>query len=149
MIIIAREKAFDSLNKLLQGEYMAVNSINTFISRIADEHVKKVFQDVQDNHRDNIKTLATYIQSLGGYPEENIGLKGKMATMKIDLEIGREPDPSKVLQKALKGERNGINMAEKVLRGKLDDQSRDLAGEILHKDRVQLDKLQNAVKSKQ
>jgi len=123
---------------------MAVNSINTFISSLDDENVRKVFQEVQDNHRDNIKTLARYIQTKGGYPEENIGLKGKMANMKIDMEIGREADPSKVLQKAIKGERNGINMAEKVLRGKLDDQSRDLAGEILHKDRVQLDKLQKS-----
>jgi hypothetical protein len=39
------------------------------------------------------------------------------------------------------GETRGVNMAEKVLRGTLDSKSRDLAGEILHKDRSSIDKL--------
>jgi len=34
-------------------------------------------------------------------------------------------------------------MAEKVLRGELDDKSRDIAGEILHKDRKSIEELKN------
>jgi bacterioferritin len=35
----------------------------------------------------------------------------------------------------------GINMAEKVLRGKLDDESRNMVGGILEKDRESIDEL--------
>jgi len=134
-------ESIKSLNQLLQGEYMAVDAFNVFISKIEEEKVKKTFQQVQDNHRNNIKTLAKYIQNIGGQPDENLGLKGNMADMKINIELGSKADTSQVVKKAIEGETQGINMAEKVLRGNLDDKSRDIAGEILHKDRDALDKL--------
>lgn len=134
-------KSIKSLNQLLQGEYMAVDAFNVFISKVEEEKVKKTFQQVQDNHRNNIKTLAKFIQDMGGQPDENIGLKGNMADMKINIELGSKADTSRVVKKAIEGETQGINMAEKVLRGNLEDKSRDIAGEILHKDRSALDKL--------
>ncbi|MGF7058744.1 DUF2383 domain-containing protein [Brassicibacter mesophilus] len=134
-------KPIKSLNQLLQGEYMAVDAFNVFISKVEEEKVKKTFQQVQDNHRNNIKTLAKFIQDMGGQPDENIGLKGNMADMKINIELGSKADTSRVVKKAIEGETQGINMAEKVLRGNLEDKSRDIAGEILHKDRSALDKL--------
>ncbi len=138
-----KAESIKSLNQLLQGEYMAVDAFNIFISKIEEDEVKKTFQQVQDNHRDNIKTLANFIQNMGGQPDENLGLKGNMADMKINIEIGSKADTSRVVKKAIEGETQGINMAEKVLRGNLDDRSRDIAGEILHKDRSALDKLRS------
>ena len=134
-------ESLKSLNQLLQGEYMAVDAFNVFISKIEEEKVKKTFQQVQDNHRDNRQTLANYIQNMGGQPDENLGLKGNLAYMKINMELGSKTDASCVVKKAIEGETQGINMAEKVLRGNLDDKSRDIAGEILHKDRSALDRL--------
>ncbi len=130
----------DALNQLLQGEYMAVDTFNVFISKLEDESIKETFQQVQDNHRENIQTLAGYIQNIGGKPNENLGFKGRMADMKLSMELG-ENDDSQVVKKAVEGETNGINMAEKILRGKLDDKSRDLAGEVLKKDRSSLEGL--------
>lgn len=134
-------ESIDSLNQLLQGEYMAVEAFNTFISKVEDEETKETFQKVQDNHRENINTLAKYIQNIGGKPEENLGLKGKMAEIKINMDLGLNPGASNIANKAIEGETKGINMAEKVLRGNLDDKSRDMAGEILHRDRRTLDRL--------
>ena len=131
------------LNQLLQGEYMAVDAFNTFISRVEDEEVKKGFQKVQENHRDNIQILADYIQNIGGKPEENLGLKGKMADFKINMNLGTNPHDSYIVDKAVEGETKGINMAEKVVRGNLDDKSRDIAGEVLHRDRRTLDELKD------
>lgn len=136
-----QEKEIDSLNKLLLGENMAVNSFNVFISKIKEKEVKKVFQEVQDKHRENIKNLADYIQNHGSQAKENIGLKGKMANMKVGRELGDEADVEKILKEAINGEKQGINMAEKVLRGKLDDKTRQLAGDVLHNDRMSLDRL--------
>ncbi len=137
------KETIKSLNQLLQGEYMAVESFNSFISKTEDDKIKKAFQQIQDNHRDNIKTLANYIQNIGGQPEENLGLKGKMADIKMNIEFGSDFDTQDLIEKAIEGETLGINKAEKILRGKLDDKSRDIAGEILHRDRRTLDQLKD------
>ncbi|MFY9385462.1 MAG: DUF2383 domain-containing protein, partial [Dethiobacteria bacterium] len=126
---------------LLQGEYMAVESFNNFISRLEDEKVEQSFKELQKQHRENIDKLASYIQDIGGRPEENLGLKGKMGDVKINMELGSNADTVEIIKKAVEGETQGVNMAEKVLRGDLDDKSRDIAGEILHKDRSSIDKL--------
>ena len=129
------------LNELLQGEYMAVDSFNNFISRLDDEKVINCFKEVQKQHRENIDKLATYIQDIGGQPDENLGMKGKMGEMMLNMELGSKADTNAVIEKAIEGETKGVNMAEKLLRGDLDHKSRDIAGEILEKDRKSIDKL--------
>jgi len=132
-----------SLNQLLQGEYMALESFNNFISKIEDKNAKNSFKEVQKQHRENINTLATYIQDIGGQPHENLGMKGKMAEIKVNMDLGLKVDTGEVIKKAIEGETQGVNMAEKVLRGNLDDKSRDIAGEILQNDRESIDKLKS------
>lgn len=134
----ARIKA---LNKLLQGEYMAVNSFNNFISRLEDSPTIECFQEVQKQHRENIDKLAAYIQDAGGQPDENLGMKGKIGGMKLNMEFGFETNTNEIIEKAIEGETRGVHMAEKVLRGELDNPSRDIAGEILKKDRTSIEKL--------
>mgnify|MGYP000669025788 CR=1 FL=1 len=130
-----------ALNELLQGEYMAVESFNNFISRLEDENTKRVFQEIQKQHRENIERLASYIQNMGGQPNENLGMKGKMGEMKLNIDLGSSKDTNEIIEKAIEGETKGVNMAEKVLRGDLDDRSRAIAGEILQKDRASIEKL--------
>lgn len=136
-------KTIESLNQLLQGEYMAVESFNNFISKLEDENVKQAFKEVQKQHRENIDKLASYIQDIGGQPEENLGMKGKMADIKINMDLGSKADTNEIIEKAIEGETQGVNMAEKVLRGDLDERSRDIAGEILQKDRKSIEKLRS------
>ncbi|MGI6707079.1 MAG: DUF2383 domain-containing protein [Clostridia bacterium] len=140
---MADTKTIESLNRLLQGEYMAVESLNNFIFRVEDEKVKDCFQEVQKQHRDNIEKLAGYIQDMGGKPEENLGMKGKMSEMKLNMGLGDKVDTAEIVEKAIAGETKGVNAAEKVLRGELDDQSRKIAGEILEQDRKAIDKLRS------
>lgn len=137
------QETIQSLNRLLQGEYMAVESFNNFISKLADENVKQTFQEVQKQHRENIGKLAGYIQEIGGRPEENLGMKGFMGDMKINMDLGSDATTAEIIAKAIEGETPGVNMAEKVLRGNLDEKSRDIAGEILHKDRKSIDMLKS------
>ncbi len=136
-------ETINALNQLLQGEYMAVDSFNNFISRLEDERVKKVFQDIQKQHRENIEKLASYIQDIGGQPEENLGMKGKMGEIMLNMQLGSGADTNEIVKKAIEGETKGVNMAEKVLRGELDDNSRAIAGEILEKDRESIEKLKS------
>jgi len=129
-----------SLNELLQGEYMAIESFNNFISRLKDENIKTTFQDIQKQHRKNTETIANYIQNIGGRPDENLGIKGKMGDIMLNMELGSSLD-YEVIKKAIDGETKGVNMAEKVLRGNLDNESRYVAGEILEYDRESIKKL--------
>jgi uncharacterized protein (TIGR02284 family) len=140
---VSNTKTIESLNQLLQGEYMAVESFNNFISRLEDQNVKQCFQEVQKQHRENIDKLASYIQEIGGKPEENLGMKGKMGDIKLNMDLGSKADTAEIIEKAIEGETQGVNMAEKVLRGELDENSRDIAGEILHKDRKSIEKLKS------
>lgn len=136
-------KTIESLNQLLQGEYMAVESFNNFISRLEDENVKQVFKEVQKQHRENIDKLASYIQDIGGQPDENLGMKGKMGDIKLNMDLGSDASTDEVIEKAIEGETQGVNMAEKVLRGDLDESSRGITGEILEKDRKSIEKLKS------
>ena len=137
----SKSETIKVLNELLQGEYMAVDSFNNFISRLDDDEVINCFKEVQKQHRENIDKLASYIQDMGGQPDENLGMKGKMGEMMLNMELGSKADTNAVIEKAIEGETKGVNMAEKVLRGDLDHRSRDIAGEILEKDRKSIDKL--------
>jgi uncharacterized protein (TIGR02284 family) len=141
--VIDNKETIQSLNQLLQGEYMAVESFNNFIPKLEDENVKQIFQEVQKQHRENIDKLASYIQDIGGRAEENLGMKGIMGDIKINIDIGFDADKVEIIEKAIEGETKGVNMAEKVLRGNLDEKSRDIAGEILHKDRKSIEKLKS------
>jgi uncharacterized protein (TIGR02284 family) len=123
------KETMKSLNQLLQGEYMAVESFNNFISKLEDENVKQGFKEVQKQHRENIDKLASYIQDIGGRAEENLGMKGIMGDIKINMDIGFDADTVEIIEKAVEGETKGVNMAEKVLRGNLDKNSRDIGGQ--------------------
>lgn len=140
-----KNEEIKSLNEILQGEYMAVDVFNVFISRIDNEKEKSILQQVQNTNRDNIKTLANHIQNLGGKPHENLGLKGRIADMELSMEIGTKADSSKVIRKSIDGMTKGINMTEKTLRGTLSEESRNLVGGILENDRKSIEKLQSLI----
>jgi len=138
-------ETIDSLNQLLQGEYMAIESFNNFITKVEDVNTKNSLQEIQKQHRENINTLASYIQDIGGQPHENLGMKGKMADIKVNMDLGFKYDKKEIIEKAIEGETQGVNMAEKVLRGNLDDKSRNVAGEILENDRRSIDMLKGLI----
>ena len=66
-----------------------------------------------------------------------------MGDIKLNMGLGTQSDANEVIAKAIEGETQGVNMAEKVLRGTLDDKSRELAGEILQNDRRSIERLKN------
>lgn len=137
------KETIEALNDLLQGEYMAVESFNVFISRIEDDNIKEELKAIQSQHRENIETLSNYILDIDGKPDENIGFKGKMGDIMLNMELGSESDASEVIKKAIDGEIKGIGKTEEILRGQLDKKSKKIAESVLDKDRESIDKLKN------
>ncbi len=135
-----QDKTVEALNDLLQGENMAVEAFNIFISKVKDENTKKTFQEVQNQHRENMSVIANHIQDLGYRPNEKLGFKGIMGDFMIDMKISGEDD-SQIIDKAMEGINKGINMTEKISRGNLDNESRKIVGQVLEEDRSSLSKL--------
>ncbi len=120
---------------------MSIKAFNIYISKLKDESIKRSFQEVQNQHRENIKYLTHYIQDLGGLVNENTGFKGTMSELKINMQASGNIEPSDYIKKAIEGMIKGVNMTENLLRGDLDDSSRKLVGEILENDRNSIELL--------
>lgn len=135
-----QDKTIEALNDLLQGENMAVEAFNIFISKAKDENIKKTFQEVQNQHRENMSVVANHIQDLGYKPNEKLGFKGIMGDFMINMDLAGKDD-SQIINKAMEGINKGINMTEKISRGNLDTESRKIVGQVLEEDRSSLAKL--------
>lgn len=129
------EKSISTLNQLLQGEQMGVDSFNVIIDKIESQDMKKSFQQMQEDYRTHSTQLAKRIQDLGGQPNEKLGLKGVMADAMLNFNLGVNDDDKHVLEKAIEGVGKGVSMAEEIAKGDLDAQSNTLVENILDEDR--------------
>ncbi len=135
------DRTVEVLNNLLQGENMAVDSLNTFINKVGDENIKRTLQEVQSQHRENMSVLAKRIQDLGYEPREKLGLKGTMADLMINMDLIGEGGMS-ILNKVIEGENKGISrMADEISRSNLDSESKKIANQVLEEDRSSLAKM--------
>ncbi len=135
------DRTVEVLNNLLQGENMAVDSLNTFINKVGDENIKRTLQEVQSQHRENMSVLAKRIQDLGYEPREKLGLKGAMADLMINMDLIGEGGIA-ILNKVIEGENKGISrMADEISRSNLDSESKKIANQVLEEDRSSLAKM--------
>ncbi|WP_211350265.1 DUF2383 domain-containing protein [Paenibacillus anaericanus] len=132
------------LNTFLEGNYMAILSYERYIQHVADPDVKKVLQDIQQEHKQHAIKVAERIQNLGGVPADDAGIQGGMVEFMNRFKKATD-DPNFILQDALKGEEKGIHISEKMVRGDLDPESLTLVKEILNEDRNHLDQLNHYV----
>lgn len=132
------------LNAFLEGNYMAILSYERYIQHVADPDVKKVLQDIQQEHKQHAIKVAERIQNLGGVPADDVGIQGGMVEFMNRFKKATD-DPNFILQDALKGEEKGIHISEKMVRGDLDPESLTLVKEILNEDRNHLDQLNRYV----
>lgn len=137
-------KKIDVLNAFLQGENMALGSFNIFIEKVKDENIKKVFEEIQNQHKENIANLTSYMLDSGYGPKEKLGLKGIIADIMTNMHLAGEKD-IEILNEAIEGEDKGINMAEDISNIDLDDDSRKVVNQILEENRSILARLKRLV----
>ncbi|RUT41370.1 DUF2383 domain-containing protein [Paenibacillus anaericanus] len=143
-IIVDNSQVVKELNTFLEGNYMAILSYERYIQHVADPDVKKVLQDIQQEHKQHAIKVAERIQNLGGVPADDAGIQGGMVEFMNRFKKATD-DPNFILQDALKGEEKGIHISEKMVRGDLDPESLTLVKEILNEDRNHLDQLNHYV----
>ena len=138
--MIENSQVIQELNKFLEGNYIGINAYERYINHITDEKIKKVLQDIQKDHKLHVIRIAERIQNLGGIPVDDTGFKGNMIDF-TNLFKKASSDAHFIIRDALKGEDQGIVMSEKLVRGDLDLESRQLVEEILDHDRKHLNQL--------
>ena len=135
------------LQALLKGEHMAIDGYEKYIQSIQDQSVKIELQKIQQDHKMHAISLAERIQNLGGKPADGVGIVGRVAGVVSSIkDIGRTNTVG-VLKQAYKGEDTGIKMADEIVKGDLDNDSRNLVNNMLNDDRNHLGQLDTLIKS--
>ncbi|WP_246943319.1 ferritin-like domain-containing protein [Bacillus pinisoli] len=123
-----------TLNEFLKGQYMGIHAYEHYIQRLEDPEIKRTFQHIQQEHKQHALQVAERIQNLGGTSVDNEGMFGS-----IQGYIGKFMIPTeqnKIIDSALKGESYyGIELSEEMVKGDLDQESKQLIESILDKDR--------------
>ncbi|WP_442596141.1 ferritin-like domain-containing protein [Neobacillus sp. D3-1R] len=129
-----KEVVIKELNAFLKGQYMGIHSYEHLIQKVHDPVMKEEFQKLQQEHKQHAAMVAERIQNLGGTPVDDEGPIGSIQNYFSQFMI---PDDTEGLVKtALKGEDYyGIQVSEEIVKGDLDDESKQLIETILDKDR--------------
>jgi bacterioferritin len=130
----------EELNTLLRGIYMGIHALEHHIEKLHQEDVKKKFQSMQQEAKQNAQKLAERIQNLNGVPSDSEGVTGKMHSYMHKMMLS--DDTSEIIEDALKGmEQYGVQYSEELVRGDLDPESQRLAEEVIDTSRKHAEEL--------
>ncbi|MBB6448199.1 bacterioferritin [Geomicrobium halophilum] len=134
------EIVVEELNTLLRGTYMGVHSLEHYIQKVDDAELKKKFQSMQQEVKQNAQKVAERIQNLEGVPADNEGVSGRMHTFMHNKMV---PDNTReMIEEALKGTDNyGVHYAEEVVKGDLDPKSKRMVEEVIDTNRKHAEEL--------
>ena len=134
-----------NLNSILEGEYMAVNSLDSVIAHAKDENTKNELQKIQQIHRQHASQIATRIQDLGGNPPDSVGIQGVIAETISNIKHIGTTDTTTYLKEALQGENMGIKTVNEVLASNNDPNSAQLLGNFLNEYQTNINSLNNLI----
>ncbi|SDK12956.1 DUF2383 domain-containing protein [Natronincola ferrireducens] len=138
------EPNIKTLNELLQGEHMAIESYETTLAKIEDQQTREEISNILRDHKQHAIEITDHIISLGGTPKESTGMVGIMAQTKLKAE-GVFRSEKSMLKKLYDGEDQGIAMVEKIIQGDLDATSLEMVEKILRTDHDHLKKLKEMI----
>lgn len=133
-------KIVKELNNFLKGNYMAIHAYEKYIHHVEDEKLKKIFQEIQQNHKVHASMIAERIQNLGGVPVDGTGLMGNVVQFMTNIKSTDQNDSS-IIKDALVGEYRGIKKSKELLDGDLDPESLKIVKHILENDERHIDLL--------
>lgn len=132
-----------TLNELLKGEHMAIQGYESVMPYLKGDTRKQIAYLLKD-HKQHAMELTDRITALGGVPQESTGIAGIMSQTKLKAE-GIIRDEKSMLRKLYDGEDQGIAAVEKIIKGDLDSDSREMVDKILRTDHDHLKKLQQMI----
>jgi len=108
---------------------------------VKDPNIKKELQRIQQEHKQNSALIAERIQNLGEFRWTGRALWQHAEVM--NKFKGTSDDTEFILKDAAESENKGIKMAEELVRGDLDDESRKVVEKILDVNRKHVSQLNN------
>jgi bacterioferritin len=139
---MTNETIIEELNTLLRGTYMGIRSFEHYIQQAEENELKKVFQSMQQEVKQNAQRLAERIQNLGGVPADDEGFSGSIHSYMHKAMLPN--DTKEMIEDAVKGlDQYGVQYSEELVRGDLDPESRQLAEKVIDISRKQIEQLQH------
>lgn len=137
---MTNESIIEELNTLLRGTYMGIRSFEHYIQSVEENELKKQFQFMQQEVKQNAQKLAERIQNLGGIPADDEGVSGSMHSFMHKMMLPN--DTNGIVEDAFEGLKNyGVQYSEELVKGDLDPESRQIAEEVIDTSRKQVDQL--------
>lgn len=132
------EAVIAELNALLKGTYMGIRSMEHYIEKVNDEDLRRHFQSMQQETKNNAQVLAERIQNLSGVPADSEGITGAMQGYLHRMMLS--DNPKDILEDALKGvDDYGVHYSEELVRGDLDPESKQIVEEVIDTNRRHAD----------
>ncbi|MEW9052927.1 MAG: DUF2383 domain-containing protein [Neobacillus sp.] len=139
---MTNETVIEELNTLLRGTYMGIRSLEHYIQEVDNADLKKQFQSMQQEVKENAKKLAERIQNLGGVPADSEGFSGSMHSYMHKIML--PDDQTSMIEDAIKGMDNyGVQYSEELVKGDLDPESRKIAEEVIDTSRRHVEELRH------
>jgi bacterioferritin len=143
---MTNETIIEELNTLLRGTYMGIRSLEHYIQKTDHPELKENFQHMQQEVKQNAQKLAERIQNLGGVPADGEGFTGTMHSYMHKLMVSR--DETKMIEDAIYGMENyGVEYSEELVKGDLDETSRQLAEEVIGTSRKHAEELRHLLQT--
>ncbi|WP_062356877.1 DUF2383 domain-containing protein [Bacillus kwashiorkori] len=142
-----QEKVINELNGFLKGRYMGIHQLENLIYVVEDQSIKNILQDLQQTYKQHAILVAERIQNLGGKPKDGVGFTGTMAEWMSSLK--GYPDGNKNILELVKNREAiyGIEYSEEIVKGDLDEESKQLIESIIDEDRQIKERLQTIMET--
>ena len=105
------DTSFEVLNKILQGEHMAIEQYQAYIRGLTDGPLRNHLSAILSDHKDHATRISYYIQTNGGQAEEGAGFAGILADWKTRLTNMGEVAPREILERLYTDEDKGLARA--------------------------------------
>lgn len=103
--------SFEVLNKILQGEHMAIEQYQAYINALEDSPLRNHLTAILSDHKNHATRLSYYIQTNGGAVIEGTGIVGMIADWKTRVSNLGEISPHEILDRLYSGEDKGLARA--------------------------------------
>ena len=122
--------SFEVLNKILQGEHIAIEQYQAYIGELTDGPLRNHLTAILTDHKNHATRISYYIQTNGGHAEEGAGFMGIMADWKTRLSNIGETVPIKILERLYDGEDKGLARAEQYSQQYLNSAEKEVLAPI-------------------
>ncbi len=119
----------DMINGVLQGEYAAIESYDKILFTEKNKDRRKVYKKTRMNHVDAIKKLRKVLTANKVSPESSSGIWGDVVSLITN--IAKELDQDLLRKAILKGEENGLQLYQDILKSDIDEKTRIVLTEIV------------------